>query len=339
LRQINDRKLLIELTEFGLQLFPGDIADHGDVTMNGLASRSLSPAYNRFVFRGLVGTALVIPALVMAWLAGMEHRQQRLFASAAGNERHVNLPPWLGAPPVPENQWSVLASRTPSGDNSSADNRWRLAGTFFSFPDSGQSACKAVLDDISRNVQVLAAEGEMVDDMHILRIFSDHVIIRRNDREEALWLSFSGKRESVGAEAPPTSPVALNEKSDLEKSRYGTRVGGRRWIMNRDALMAYCEELRDDPERIAKLYVSMRPEYANDGSIEGSRIHMQGEQDFFEAMGLKEGDVVRKVNSLAMTSQARAEYFIQEFLQGRLSAVVLDIEREGQPEKMIYLIR
>jgi len=56
-------------------------------------------------------------------------------------------------------------------------------------------------------------------------------------------------------------------------------------------------------------------------------------------VGLQHGDVVRKVNSMRMTSQRRAEYFIGEFVQGRLGAVVLDIERNGQPTKLVYLIK
>jgi len=42
---------------------------------------------------------------------------------------------------------------------------------------------------------------------------------------------------------------------------------------------------------------------------------------------------------MRMTSQRRAEYFIGEFVQGRLGAVVLDIERNGQPTKLVYLIK
>ncbi len=56
-------------------------------------------------------------------------------------------------------------------------------------------------------------------------------------------------------------------------------------------------------------------------------------------MGLRDGDVVRKVNSMRMTSQRRAEYFIGEFVQDRLGAVVIDVERDGQPQKLVYLVK
>ena len=49
-------------------------------------------------------------------------------------------------------------------------------------------------------------------------------------------------------------------------------------------------------------------------------------------------EVVRRVNSMHMTSQRRAEHFIREFVRGNLGAVVLDIERGGKEEKLIYLV-
>ncbi|MDD2520689.1 MAG: hypothetical protein PHR34_07020, partial [Kiritimatiellae bacterium] len=60
---------------------------------------------------------------------------------------------------------------------------------------------------------------------------------------------------------------------------------------------------------------------------------------FYSQVGFQHGDVVRKVNSMRMTSQRRAEYFIGEFVQDRLGAVVIDVERDGQPLKLVYLVK
>ena len=42
---------------------------------------------------------------------------------------------------------------------------------------------------------------------------------------------------------------------------------------------------------------------------------------------------------MAMSSRRRADYLIREFANDKLSAVVLDIERNGQPAKLIYEVR
>lgn len=175
-------------------------------------------------------------------------------------------------------------------------------------------------------------------ELEIVRILADHIIVRTPNGQDVLWLSFAPKRDDVEP-GKQMEEVSQPTETAFEKSKFGTRVGDRRWVMNRDALMGYYNELREDPERIAKLYVSMKPNYVENGRIAGYRVDMVGEEEFFEAAGLKQGDIVKKVNSLEMTSQAKAEYFIREFLQGRLNAVVLDIERDNQPEKLIYLIR
>ena len=42
---------------------------------------------------------------------------------------------------------------------------------------------------------------------------------------------------------------------------------------------------------------------------------------------------------MQMTSQSRAEYFLGEFVKDRLSAVVLDIERDEKDQQLIFMIR
>ena len=68
-------------------------------------------------------------------------------------------------------------------------------------------------------------------------------------------------------------------------------------------------------------------------------LDVAGEADFFAAMGMQQGELIRKVNSMNMTSQKRAEYFMGEFMKYLVNAFVLDIERGGKPEKLIYLVR
>lgn len=130
----------------------------------------------------------------------------------------------------------------------------------------------------------------------------------------------------------------MEDEPALETSRFGKRIAENRWVMSRESVMKYYEEILEDPERIAALFVSMKPDY-QDNKIKGYYLDPEGEEDFFKAVGMQPGDVVRKVNSMNMTSQKRAEYFIGEFVKNRANAIVIDIERQGKPEKLIYLVR
>jgi type II secretory pathway component PulC len=236
--------------------------------------------------------------------------------------------------------WAVFQ---PAGGPMPADlsplaRRFRLAGTFFSIVEEGQpetTSRLAILDDLEKKQQFLVREQESLDDVEIVRILQDHIVLASHGQQEELWLSFHGTGEN---RPPAVTPAAPYEEPTLEQNRFGRRVGETRWVLSRQALMEYYQELANDPERIAALYMTMKPDYREE-KIAGYVVDIEGEQEFLDAVGLKQNDVIRKVNSMNMTSQRRAEYFLSEFLQERVSAVVLDVERGEQAQKLIYLIR
>jgi type II secretory pathway component PulC len=246
---------------------------------------------------------------------------------------------------IQENYWSVFQSLGTEGRSSSLGTlaaRFRLAGTFFAFGDTTETSnsyCKAILDDLEKKEQCLVSEGDDLGGVRVARILRDRVVLLGPAGEEELWLSFAGGHSgSNSLSSAGTTAPGSGELPALEVNRLGKRVGEGRWVLNRDALMNYYREVMDDPERVASLYVSMKPDY-KEGAIAGYRVDPEGEKDFFKATGLQSGDIVRKVNSMNMISQKRAQYLIGEFVKSRVSALVIDIEREGQPKKLIYMIR
>jgi type II secretion system protein C len=214
--------------------------------------------------------------------------------------------------------------------------RFRLAGTFFAIGNN-QNARKAILDDLQRKEQKMVAEGELLDQaVMVVAIFSERIIIRAGGRDEELRLSFSGQRALPAV----SNQAALKPGAGVEAmlNRFGKRVGETRWLLKRDELLKYYAELLNNTERLAKVFDSLKPVYKS-GKIAGYTLIVEGEADMFGAFGLKQNDVVRAMNSMPMTSQQRAEYFIREFVNNRVNAFVLDIEREGKPEQLIYLVR
>ena len=101
--------------------------------------------------------------------------------------------------------------------------------------------------------------------------------------------------------APDAPPI-------LDANRFGHRVGETRWEFNRDAILEYYQEMMDNPERLASLFLAMEADRDGAGKVAGYRLNTDvGERDFYTQVGLQHGDVVRKVNSMRMTSQRRAE--------------------------------
>lgn len=302
----------------------------------------LTPAQVRF-FALLRLLLLLVAALV---LAGGAYIYSKLPTGKSRRIADVGRPVWPAAVTLPADGWQVFQRAGEQGGGSAGPvaSRYRLAGTFFLFADAttegGEDRRRAILDDLTRGQQALVGEGEMVDEFEVTHVFPDHIVLRQGAAEYVLTLSF-GEAEPAAASGGSTQAVAAastDEEPALETNRFGKRVGFNRWVYSRNELMGYYQQLLDDPERIASLYLSLKPDY-KDEQIAGYRFDPEGEEEFFRTIGLQPGDVVRKVNSMNMTSQKRAEYFIGEFVKNRLNAFVFDIEREGKPEKLIYLIR
>lgn len=216
-------------------------------------------------------------------------------------------------------------------------DRLRLAGTFFVQQGDGlQPAVRsAILDDLSTDTQHWVREGDDVEGMEVVRIYRDRVIVRIDGADAEIRLSFA---DSGGA--PDRSPGSGDEADALETTRFGKRIGENRWVMQKSELAEFYRELLDDPERIAGIYMAMQAvRGGEENEVIGFRVQPGGDEPFFAAVGLRPGDEIRKVNSMNMTSQARAEYFLSEFMKDRLGAVVLDVVREDQEQKLIYLMR
>ena len=218
--------------------------------------------------------------------------------------------------------------------------RYRLAGTLLMRSDDGTVRHgRAIIDDTQERRQLVLAEQESVGDLRVLRIEWNRVTVDVGGQVSVLTMRYAG-----GGGPHPSEPgsvvAAAAAAPPLEVNRFGRRVQPDRWLIEREAVLDYYRDLRNDPVRIARLYESFRPvRERQSGRITGYELNILGEEEFLRSVGLQEGDVVRAVNSMPMISQSRAEFFIGEFLKENLNAIVLDIERSGQAQKLVYLIR
>jgi type II secretory pathway component PulC len=150
-------------------------------------------------------------------------------------------------------------------------------------------------------------------------------------------LCFAGNSRSNTQQAAYSAAAGGKSPADMQ-NRFGKRVGDKRWVLMRSELMNYYKEVLNNTDRLAKVYDSLKPVYQGN-NIAGYTLIVEGEGEMFGALGLQPGDVIRQVNSMPMTSQTKAEYFIGEFVKNRVNGFVLDIERSGRKEKLIYMIR
>ena len=234
--------------------------------------------------------------------------------------------------------WTVFRNEqatTPTA-RGALSRRFRLAGTFFAYGSVAGDTRKAVLHDLQESVQMIVGEGESIGDVEVVRIVSDRVILRRGMEEAELWLGFS-RSDPEGSAAE--EGVAGEGAAGKENAFGGKKTGEHSWVFRRDALQEYYQEVLDDPERLVRIFDSMKAVRGGDRRILGYRLDILGEGDFYRTAGMRQGDIVRKVNDMRMTSRRRAEFFIGEFARNRANAFVIEVERNGQPLKLTYQIR
>lgn len=296
--------------------------------------------------RAVTGLLLGMTAICAVYFSRTWGTIPRASTPAVATNTREEPPP---RPALSPDAWSII--RAPSGplpsDAGPLANRFRLAGTFFLYGDAASvgeanERRRAILDDLQTQSQLIVQEEQEIDGYLVQKIERDRVRLARNGVEYEIALSFSAVADAGAAAGGVTTtgqpPPSMEDLPALETSRFGKRVGENRWVMQRDELLRYYAELLDDPERIANVYASLKPQYQG-SEITGYTLNAEGEKEFFNAIGLQEGDVIRRVNSMRMVSQRRAEYFISEFMKNRVNALVFDIERGDKEEKLIYLIR
>jgi type II secretory pathway component PulC len=233
-------------------------------------------------------------------------------------------------------EWQVVQSRPGQTQSATSPRQipthYRLAGTFF-IEGGGDPQRRAILDSTAKREQYIVSEGERLDDLTVEKIYFDHVTLRGPSGSMDIWVEFASKAPVVDGVTTNTSPVATVGGTN----KFGcVKTEENRWKFSRKPLLDYYQELLDEPDRMVAVFDTMKPVRDERNKITGYVVGIEGEKDFFDAVGLRQGDIVRAVNSQAMTNRRRAEAFIDQFLKDRLNAVVLEVERDGKVSKQIY---
>lgn len=227
---------------------------------------------------------------------------------------------------------------------------YTLSGTFQTFDMKKGSVDEvarvrslALVDDVQEGRQRLVKEGDRLGSFLVQNIGLDQITLAR--QEQLFVLALSGEvasasmQESQERDLKTSPPVSFEDMPALETNRFGKRIAENQWVIQREAVFNYAEEIMGNPYRAVQLYRSFSQVAENRGDEAGFQVQMKGEQDFLTAMGLGDGDIIRRVNSMDMESQVRAEYLVREFMNSRMSAVVLDVENNGESRKQIFIVR
>jgi type II secretory pathway component PulC len=216
----------------------------------------------------------------------------------------------------------------------------RLVGTFFEYDEIGTNCNRhAVLADIHGANQAIVVEGQHYRTYDITRIERDSVTVERTSDRTLYILRLAGPESTDSGWINPTTSHPEGTHGVATPMNFGGQIASNHWVLNRQGLLSYYQELRDNPDRLLNVFDTMKPLRNEAGLITGYTVGIEGEKGFFDSVGLSEGDVVRQVNKRPMTNRRMAERFIADFVKGSANAFVIEVERNGSSEELTYQIR
>lgn len=225
------------------------------------------------------------------------------------------------------------------GSSGPLAQRFRLVGAGASGEAGagGGEVWTVILEDRDTYQQRMVRPGDwLLPDVEVLQTGPSSVRVRTTSGEQSIGRLAEDESNLTGSAGKSGAATGPGKFSHAGTAFGGRQVAPNRWEFSRPALMDYYRELANEPERLLAVFDSLQPLYGNENKIEGYRLQVAGEADFFNAVGLTQGDVVRSVNSVPMTNRRRAEHFIRRVVEAELDTIILQVERDGVTVQQIY---
>ena len=172
----------------------------------------------------------------------------------------------------------------------------------------------AIIEDDAQKTQQLYRIGDTLQERTLTKVDWDHVTFKGPRGEEVLQLVEANNKA-------PAAPAAggIQQRSDTD------------YVIDR-------AEVDKQMENMNQLFTQVRAvPHFQDGKAAGFRLFAIRQDSVFEKIGLKNGDVITRVNGNELSDPARAMSLIQELRnEGRIT---VDVMRNRQPTTLSYEIR
>jgi type II secretion system protein C len=184
----------------------------------------------------------------------------------------------------------------------------------------------AVIENSATGEQALHRVGDEIGDARITAISWDRVTLRRPDGEHTLVLTTepAAGADTPGGERPVVVPPS-------QPDRQVRQTGPDSFIVDRRALTGAVDNT-------SGLLTQLRavPE-VTDGRPVGFRLFQINPESVFARLGIRNGDVVQRVNGTTLADPASLLGFLERLRDE--PRVALDIMRAGRPRTLVYDLR
>ncbi|HAC80399.1 MAG: type II secretion system protein GspC [Candidatus Binatia bacterium] len=178
----------------------------------------------------------------------------------------------------------------------------------------------AIVEDKSGKEQVVVGIGEELNGAELARIGWRRAVLRRGGVEELLVVP-----PDVAVESAKKTTKKTSKNSNIQE------LGDDRWMVAQT-------EVEHQLENLGTLFTQMRAvPNMKDGAANGFRIFAIRRNSLFQKLGLKNNDVVQRVNGMDLNDPARAMGLLED-LKGE-NRLTIDVLRGKEPRTLTYEIR
>ncbi|MGH7899182.1 MAG: type II secretion system protein GspC [Candidatus Binatia bacterium] len=176
----------------------------------------------------------------------------------------------------------------------------------------------AIIEDQNAKNQELYRIGDKVQNRTLTKVEWDRVTLKIGAREEVLKIVEPNAK-------PGTAPAPVVSNTGIEKQ------GDNEFVVER-------AEVDKAMENLNQLFTQIRAvPHFQDGKASGFRLFAIRQDSIFEKIGLKNGDIISRINGNELTDPARAMSMIQELRNE--GQITVDLTRDRQPTSLTYEIR
>ncbi|HXG17566.1 MAG TPA: type II secretion system protein GspC [Methylomirabilota bacterium] len=183
----------------------------------------------------------------------------------------------------------------------------------------------AIIEDVGTHTQGLYHAGDQVlPGVTLMEVRWDRVVIDRSGRRETLLL-------------PTTPSVTLPIQTAAVAAPNGEQDGVRQ--VTQDSFQIDRREVDHAMSNLNELFTQARavPYTSSEGEAQGFRLFSIKPQSLIDRIGLKNGDIVQRVNGVEISDPSTAFSLLQT-LQGQ-TQVRVDVLRNHQPVTLSYEIQ
>ncbi len=182
-----------------------------------------------------------------------------------------------------------------------------------------------IIEDKTKRKEDLYQKGDKIQDMEVADITVNSVVLKRGTEQIVLYIDEEETtvkdKEKVVANKPPTYP----DITDVE------HPAPNKWVVSK-------EDIANATKSISEIMsdLKVRPRFSS-GKIDGFAIDDIKEGSMISTLGIKKGDVVRKINGEVIDSPKKIFDVYRNL--SKSSAIQLEVDRGDSTETLTYDIK